>query len=418
MTARRLAWITWGATVALSVAGMTLFVAHYPTRLGAGSLPPIAQFALAALALYVGTLGCLLAARRPENPIGWIFAGVGLVFAFHLFSEHYLLHSISSGSRPLPGSVWIAFVAELVGPAAVWAPIISLLLLFPTGRPPSRAWWGVMWLLGIVVVLSITSSLQPQPLLGIEGLEKPVVWDAAIPAAIGDAAWGLNTLCLLLAAVSLIVRAFGSRADERLQLKWIGLSATLVAAGTGGALTSAASFDDAWPTALDVGVPILIAIGLLTLPLTATIAILKYRLYDIDVVVNRTLVYAALTAVLVGAYALGVLVFRTLLDPVTGDNDLAIAASTLAVAALFGPARRRIQAFIDRRFYRSRYDAQQTLEGFAQRLREEVDLNALSAEVVAVIGDTVQPAFAGVWLANRNDFRTIDRYKESHERDW
>jgi hypothetical protein len=127
-------------------------------------------------------------------------------------------------------------------------------------------------------------------------------------------------------------------------------------------------------------------------------AILRYRLYDIDLIINRTLVYAALTAVLVAAYAGGVLLFRTILDPVTGDNDVAIAASTLAVAALFGPARRKIQRFIDHRFYRSRYDAQQTLETFAARLRDEVDLESLTSDLAAVVHRTVQPRHVSVWL--------------------
>ena len=227
------------------------------------------------------------------------------------------------------------------------------------------------------------------------GLVSPGALDSEIVSTVlGGAGFSAMFISYGLGVSSLVLRWVRAREDERAQLKWFALTA-----GGGTILVLIGPLVLAGPAAERFFEMLILPFFAVGVPASIAVAVLKYRLYDIDVIINRALVYAILTAVLVAAYAGGVLFFRTILDPITGDNDIAIAASTLAVAALFGPARRRIQSFIDRRFYRSRYDAQQTLEGFAQRLRDEVDLDTLSSEILSVVSDTVRPRHASVWLA-------------------
>jgi hypothetical protein len=396
---RALPWIVAAVTVAQVTATLVL------------DLGPTGVLFIIGVAVFA-PVGALIALRQPRNPLGWIALFVGFFVTLNDALYQYVV-SATYDARELPA-------ADVVGWVQSWIWTVGfslmglLMLLFPTGSPPSRRWRTVVWM------LVVPPLVVPVIMLSVWGENVGFfVDDRQVEAAVGPPVQAMIFLLfggLALSLVSLVVRYRRAAGDQRRQLKWIGYAAAVLAMFT---VINVFVFEllglIGSPVAIAVEYIGSLAIG--AFPIAVGMAVFKHRLFDIDLIVNRTLVYGALTAILVAAYGLGVLIFTTILDPVTGDNDIAIAASTLAVAALFGPARRRIQSFIDRRFYRSRYDAQQTLEGFARRLREEVDLDALSAEVVAVIGSTVQPAFAGVWLANRNDFRTIDRYKESHERD-
>jgi hypothetical protein len=380
MTAKPAPWIPWAIAVPailFALFGIALGLAngHGLSGDAAGS---------AALALSFSTAGAVLAWRRPDNIIGWMLLVQGVSGSLDAFTFEYADYAYFTAPGAVPFGSLVSWLSSFAfAPGAAMFPLI--LLLFPTGRLPSRAW---RWVPAAVAQASAAWPIRGAELAGGEtDVEAASRW-----AQLG---LGLLGICLLSSLVALGLRFKRARGDERQQLKWVGFA---------GAFTLFANVTASPATPLDIGGPlgemlsIFAFLALPSIPAAIGIAILKYRLYDIDVIINRTLVYAALTAVLVIAYAGGVLLFRTILDPVTGDNDIAIAASTLAVAALFGPARRRIQSFIDRRFYRSRYDAQQTLEGFAQRLRDEVDLDSLAGEVLAVIGNTVQPAHAGLWL--------------------
>jgi hypothetical protein len=292
---------------------------------------------------------------------------------------------------------------------AIWIPPIGLLgiyliLLFPDGKLPSRRWRPLAWLSGVVMVLaSLGVTFAPGPLEGQPGVRNPFglegappwVWTAGIVILL------LLPLCMLASALSLVMRYRRSGGVEREQIKWIAFAASVV--GLLYLIAMVGSLFLGWGAA---GTPLWLAllqqaalVSFTAVPIAVGFAVLKYRLYDIDVVINRTLVYGSLTAMLVGVYVVSIVVLRGLLGALTGqESQLAIVASTLVVAALFNPLRRRIQAFIDRRFYRRKYDAVKTLEAFSAKLRDETDLDALSDDLVGVVRDTMQPAHVSLWL--------------------
>jgi len=337
-------------------------------------------------------VGALLTIKQRAGALGWFMIGVPTAAMVSLAAPNYAVYALRV--RPLPGMLPAAWI----GTWAWFPPLICLLtfvlLLFPTGRLPTPRWRWAAWAAGASIGLLVTSlGLMPgevdfrgggiQNPLGIEGASGIL----GVSAALGGF---LFLVAAVAGVISLFVRARRAAGDERQQVKWFAFAAMTNV----GMIVLAEIF----PVIEDFGGDVLFGVQISLLPLAVAVAIFRYRLYDIDVIINRALVYAVLTAVLVGAYASGVLLFRTALDPLTGDNDVAIATSTLAVAALFGPARRRVQAFIDRRFYRRKYDVARTLEEFADRLRDEVDLDDLGTKLVAVVGETMQPAHASLWL--------------------
>jgi hypothetical protein len=351
------------------------------------------------LVLIFPALGTTIARRYPDNVIGWLFCFSGIGSGLAASAQLYADIAIFKYGGEFPGGELAAWISSWLFPIALITTPLFLLYLFPDGRPLSRRWRRVVW--GTCLLLAVgffAAALVPGDIEPWNGVANPFGVSGApgrVVATISDLLELAAIPGILLGVVALVIRMRTSRGIERQQLKWFAFSASIM--GIGFALAfffSALGNQGAADAAFITG-----AVGLLGIPIASGLAILRYRLYDIDVIINRALVYVVLTAVIVTAYAGGVLLFRTMLDPITGDNDVAIAASTLAVAALFGPARRRIQSFIDRRFYRSRYDAQQTLEGFAQRLRDEVDLDTLSSEILSVVSDTVRPRHASVWLA-------------------
>jgi hypothetical protein len=264
--------------------------------------------------------------------------------------------------------------------------------LFPTGRLLSPRWRPVAWLAGtataaFTVLAALQANLGPvgDPLIanpiGVAGLENPE------ESTVGVALLVLLTVLMLVAFGSLVLRFRRSRGEERQQLKWFTYAAALLP------LFVLADFLPGAVGDLASAVPIVV------LPVAAGIAILRYRLYDIDRLINRTLVYGLLTALLAGVYAGAVLILGQLFGGVARDPpSWAVAGATLAVAALFQPARRRIQAVVDRRFNRRKYNTAQTIEAFSARLRDQVDLDTLSAEVLAVVDQTMQPTTASLWL--------------------
>jgi len=271
------------------------------------------------------------------------------------------------------------------------------LLLFPDGRLPSRRWRAVAWCAGLGIgLLFAADSLSPGPLDDYPRLSNPY----GVDSPVREAAAGISVLLLLAAMLgsplSLILRFRRSGIEQREQIKWLALAGAAATATFAVALLGS----DLWGDTV-ANAAIMLSIALL--PVAAGVAILRHRLYDIDVVINRTLVYGALTAILGAAYLGTVLLLQVALSPVTESSDLAIAGSTLGVAALFRPARSRVQTLVDRRFYRGRYDAQRTLASFAVRLRDEVALDALSAELRAVVVDTMQPAHVSLWLRRGPD---------------
>jgi hypothetical protein len=349
-------------------------------------------------------VGLVLAVRRPGHAIGWLFVGMGLGAAVHSFAFESAIWGLVTAPGSLPAASWMAWLAY-------WTFLLNLpalallLLLFPDGRVPSPRWRVVPWLLGVAVVgVTVWSMLQPGPIdlsavtianpAGVAALDDPAI------QAVGLVPNLLAVLTLFVGSVACAMAPFVRRRRagpiERQQLKWL----AFVAAASG--LAGATGFLLAGPgnsTMAIVGRLLLllaltgIAIGI---PVAVGLAVLRYRLYDIDQVINRTLVYGLLTAALGLGYAGVVLILGQLLD--RQNSSLAVAGATLAMAALFQPLRRRIQQQVDRRFNRRRYNAAQTIQEFSTRLRDEVDLDTLTAELLAVADQTMQPTQASLWL--------------------
>lgn len=331
-------------------------------------------------------VGALLAWQRPHNPIGWLFLAFGAGAAVDFAAYQWAYRTLVDNPGSLPAGNLAAAIA-----GHVWHPSFELFvlsfLLFPNGRLLSPRWRWVAWAaVANGAVLLLFSPFESSFVKDEFPTAGPVFRNALTPVA--DALWHvllpLTLLMLVAAGVSLVLRLRRSHGVEREQIRWFVIPIAF----------------------LLFAFPVLLvatgdAYGVLLFPLipiSAAVAILKYRLYDIDLVVNRTLVYGSLTATLAGAYLGSVLLLQLVLESVTSGSSLAVAVSTLGVAALFRPARSRIQAIVDRRFYRHKYDAARTLEGFAARMREQVDLDALGAELRAVVAETMQPAHVSLWL--------------------
>jgi hypothetical protein len=332
-------------------------------------------------------VGCLILARRPGNVIGWIFTAVGLLTMTAVLAETYAEYAYVTrpGSLPAPlVGVWVV--------TWIWTPTIMLmlvfpLLLFPTGRSLSPRWLPVTWLaVGLIAAYIVLGALYPTlDLPDGRTVANPigVAWINVDASPVGAILIGLTLSVLVAAIVSLVLRFRRSRGVERQQLKWFTYA---------GALVLLAPFSNS----LIGNISYVLVIAL---PVAVGIAVLRYRLYDIDRLLNRTLVYGLLTAILGLVYAGTVLVLGEVFGGVAGDPpSWAVAGATLAVAALFRPARRRIQAVVDRRFNRRKYNAAKTVEAFSTRLRDEVDLDTLSTELLTVVDQTMQPAMVSLWL--------------------
>jgi hypothetical protein len=412
-SAARLAWSLWGlAVLGLASGGVWGYLNREVPREESVLLGVVFGF----VALALATVGALVASRRPENPIGWIFLGVAVAICVGGgFADGYAAYGLLREPGSLPAARLFAWLAHFVieGGGLLLGSFVIVMLLFPDGRPPSRRWRPLVWIVALAAVVSqLTTAFGTEDLPAFPGVENPlrIGLVGSLLQQAGD--WLLLALLLasLAAAASLVIRFRRSSGEARLQLKWI--------VGAGAFLALAAATGPFWwlvvPTAGEVVWPFLFAAGLAAIPVAVGIAILRYRLYDIDRIVNRALVYGALTVLLAAVYA-GVAVG---LGTLVGESSLVVAASTLLVAALFRPARRWVQGLIDRRFYRKRYDAARTLETFTARLREEVDLDSLAEDLVGVVRDTMQPVRASLWLSaprdsvtalNRNGSRTPGR---------
>jgi hypothetical protein len=292
-----------------------------------------------------------------------------------------------------------AWLFAWAGEAAFFL-VVLLLFVFPDGRFLTRRWRGVGIAAGATAVLfSLAIALDPGPLYTFEEIDNPLGIDGAggVLEAVREIGSVSVSVLLVLAGVSLVVRFRRAEATERRRIKWLAVgAASAVLLVMAFAVLELATETDRG--AGEVVTSVLALLSLMVIPLTVAIAMLRDRLYDVDVVINRTLVYGALTAALVGTYVGVVLLLQLALEPLTEDSGLAIAGSTLAVAGLVRPLRGRIQAIVDRRFYRHRYDAARTLQSFGTRLRDQVELDTLSAELREVVAETMHPAHVSLWL--------------------
>ena len=397
MSTRAAPWLAWSLvtlSVVLFVGGIALDQMTRSTAPGRPFYGPVDAAFYLATVLTFSVVGAIVASRQPRNAIGWLFCGVGLVLGINSLAGGYAEYRLSGGSDPGSLAETAAWFASWSWTLLVYVPTSFLLLLFPDGRLPSPRWRPVAWcaVLGLIGFLA-GYTLNPGPLEDFPRIMNPYGVDSLILEAVAVAGAILASASMVASAISLIVRMRRAGRVERQQIKWLAYGGALAvgAVFVGGVISI-------WIG--EVGYA-LISIGLLGVPIFTGVAIIRYRLYEIDIVINRTLVYGALTAALVAAYFGGVATLQALFRAFTGQEQqpqLAIVVSTLAIAALFDPLRRRIQSFIDRRFYRRKYDAQKTLEAFSVKLRDETDLEALSDDLEGVVRETMQPAHVSFWL--------------------
>ena len=389
----------FGASVVFAV--LSFLAAHEPPS------GLIGELALFVPLLSFPIVGGLVSSKRPENSIGWICLAAGLFWMLIGVQETYDAYALATYGR-----VWTPVLLD----AALqwgWVPPVGLLgiymiLLFPDGKLPSRRWRPFAWFAGaLMTTISVGFAFVPGPLVERQGVRNPLgieqlawVEDVAVFVVL------LLPLCILVSASSLVFRYRRSQGEVRQQIKWLAFAACLLGVLYFGSLLAQVLIA---PESLETeGTPEplwasitnnLILLAYAGVPIAVGIAVLKHRLYDIEIIINRTLVYAPLTATLALVYAGSVVGLQAALRVLTGqESTLAIVASTLAIAALFNPLRRRVQAFVDRRFYRRKYDAAKTLAAFNVRLQDETNLDSLSNALVGVARDTVQPAHVSLWL--------------------
>jgi hypothetical protein len=378
-TASRVAWGGTALTLALAACAVALALLNGSDVTAAAIFP---------LALTVSAVvGGLVASRRPANPVGWLFLGSAGCFALSEVAAEYAAYGLT-GAQAM---AWLL--------SWLWVPGVTLLLVFlplyfPDGRPVSPRWgWVVRLALVFTVVVAVTSALKPGEIQE-EGIVNPLGVEALRPIfdVLDMLVFGVYFLLLFASAASLVVRFRRSGSVARQQIKWLALAAVAIPVWF---LTNA-PVQAAVPTLFIVLDAFIVST---LIPLAAGIAILRHRLYDIDVVINRALVYGVLTASLALVYFGGIAALQGLLRALTGqESSLVVVASTLAIAALFSPLRRRIQGFIDRGFYRRKYDAARTLEAFSAVLRDETDLDRLTPELLVVVRETMEPEHVSMWL--------------------
>ena len=344
------------------------------------------------------TVGAVLVSRRPRHPVGWLLLGLGVSMITLGAASDYATYVLLAGGGPLPGARWAALYSDTGW--VLWPTFIGLILLLtPTGAPPSPRWRWWVWLTAAApLVYMLTEALQRAPMdPPFSSVVSPMALPATLPfeRVLAMVDWGaalVTQVALLVAAGSLVVRFRRARGVERLQLRWVALAAVLAGvAAVGVAVGTVLGVEALWLVSSFSYITVL--------PLTIGAAVLRYRLYDLDRILSRTLAWTLLTVVLALGYGAVVLLLGRLMPH---GSSLAVAGATLAVAAVFQPARRRIQQVVDRRFNRHRYDAARTIQAFSGRLRQQVDLDSLSAELLAVTRQTMQPTTVSLWLRPRH----------------
>jgi len=402
-SARVASWLAWAlwtlALMSFVMMGVFRFLnASTPTATPRN--PLMLDFCFWLLFVSFVTVGALVASRWPRNAIGWIFCWLGFSFSLGSASEEYALYALVTEAGSLPGAEGMLWLTAWLGGPIVFALFALIFLLFPDGRLPSRRWRPVVWIELVAVVCLVAFAFEPGQLgnLGLVRVSNPfgVQGAAALLETLGWIGLFVTLAVAVAGGVSLVVRFRRARGVERQQIKWFAFSGVVFCA-----VFAAGPF--LWtlpPSPATVWIwPVLFLAGASTIPVAVGIAMLKHRLYDIDLLINRALVYGSLTVALALVYVGSVVGLQYVFRALTGQKStLAVVASTLAIAALFNPLRRRVQAFVDRRFYRGKYNAAKTLEAFGARLREETDLEALSDDLLGVARSTVQPEHVSLWL--------------------
>jgi hypothetical protein len=388
-----LAWSLWALTVtltALSLLFLVLNLSHPNTHIFEWWLGN-------ALVVIDVTVGAIVASHRPENPVGWLLCLSGVVISTDSFVAQYATYALVAQPNSLPAGEAMAWIASWLLPIMIGLNVFYL-LLFPTGRLPSRRWRWLAWLtVAFVVAGVITAAFSTDPENGLGPIRNPLGIEGFTPIY-KAILYTISPLLFGAVALSVFMRLRHAVGVERQQIKWLAYAA---AAGALGIIFIVITLAIDTPLWFERPALAYFTVANEAVPIAIGIAILRYRLWDIDLLINRTLVYGSLTLLLALVYFGGVTATQAIFRTLSGQEQqpqLAIVVSTLVIAALFNPLRRRIQAFIDRRFYRKKYDAAKTLEAFSARLREETDLQALNGELTRVVRETMQPSHVSLWL--------------------
>jgi hypothetical protein len=384
-------WAIWTVSAVFLVAGLVTVRASGPNS-------PLTAFGLSLAALTFATAGAILVSRLPANVIGWLLASGGLCFALSSGAPGLADAGLIVHPGSVPGAIWFAWLSQWI-----WAPatfvVILLALVYPSGRLLSSRWRPVaVATVVIVAYISLGAAAASGP-LGSFPVQNPLVITGGVAEIYGDffgPALLLGALLALLAVVSLVLRYRRAVGIERAQLKWF---AAVAALSLPALIVGTATFGMDGVGGIVSHLANLVSfVGFALLPVAICVAILRYRLYEIDRLISRSISWAAVTLIVGSLFVGFILVFQAMLAPLTRSNEFAVAGSTLLVFALFQPLRRRVQRLVDRRFNRSRYDAERTVAAFAERLRDEVDLEQLRAEILATVSATVEPTSVSLWL--------------------
>jgi hypothetical protein len=393
-TASWLAWSLWALSVALTALSLLLLAlirSHPGTHIFDWWLGN-------ATVVIDATVGAVVASRRPENPVGWLLCLSGVATSTSSFTSQYAIYALLAQPNSLPAGEAMAWIASWMLPIMNGVQVFYL-LLFPTGRLPSRRWRWLAWLtVAYILVGVLTAAFSPAARLGSLGPIRNPLGIEGLTQFYKAVLYTMSPALFIAAAFSLFVRLRRAVGVERQQLKWLAYAAGGLAIVSILVISTIAIDAPRW---YDWSANAIFVAVIPGVPIAIGIAILRYRLYEIDVIINRTLVYGSLTAVLVALYFGGVATTQAILQALTGREELpqpAVVASTLVIAALFNPLRRRVQNLVDRSFYRRKYDAAKTLETFSAKLRDETDLDSLNSELLSVVRDTMQPEHLSLWL--------------------
>jgi hypothetical protein len=400
MSIRVAGWLAWPLCMLLMIliaSAVMLAALNGYSLWNVSFLFPVASAAL---------VGGLIASRRTQNPIGWFILGHALCFTLGEFGRQYAIYGILTEPASLPAARLMAATSYWIWSPGIILGFCLLPLYFPNGRLPSQRWRPVVWLALFAAVITSTLGAILPGANETRGIPNPLGIEALRPFVDTLGAAQLVWLGLLVAAAaSLVVRFRHSGGEQRQQVKWVVYAVVFLAAYLIADVFLEEFLRGSLPTVVE---QILGVVALSGLWVAIAVAVLRYRLYNIDLLINRTLVYGVLTALLAALYFGGVATIQSLFRALTGQEQqpqLAIVVSTLAIAALFNPLRRRVQAFVDRRFYRKKYDAAKTLEAFGARLRDETDLEHLCGDLVSVVRETMQPKYASLWLRSPAEIR-------------
>ena len=390
LTAARLGWSLFGlSALLLAVASMLNLGRPQYADLGATT----GELVLGLVLLLFGWFGALIVSRQPSQPIGWILCAFGGSSGPFAFAAEYAIYGLITHPGAVPGAAALAWFTAWISPVYLGL-LAALLLLFSTGRPPSPGWRWWLWVAGIGNLLYVLSTLWAWPQRGAHLLLLGISDPVGVPGVLFSVGATVGPVAALVAGVSVLVRFRRARGIERQQIKWLLYAVLTVILGYPLLLVVMSTLGSTSEEAADASFSVLFA----AVPLAVGFAILRYRLYDIDRLINRTLVYGLLTVLLGLCYAAGSLVFALMAGNGADPPSWLVAAATLAAAAIFRPARRRIQAAVDRRFNRRKYNSAQTIQAFSARLRDQVDLDTLSSELLGVVDQTMEPTRVSVWL--------------------